>query len=125
VRKTLYKGQIPFDSNGDQIRNKSWVTPTEFRDNNEFDDELTFSEFAHTQNSAYAIFHGRNSARYFMFFNDFEDVVQHLISGKLLGSFAFRNHGGYFGVVLVRPATMLDRLADVLDTDDEERVVLH
>lgn len=78
----------------------------DWRDNDPFNDALSFMTFGRGRPSVTAIFHsGRLDCKVEMFLSEFEEVLVagHLVDLTLVGSFDFAKRGRNFGIRRIGP----------------------
>lgn len=96
---------IPFDKDGNQQDYPGWGE-IDWRQNEPFDDTLTFKNFGRGRSSVTFYFERSNGARVTMFVKDFSEALPHMRKGKLRGTFCFIKRGANYGTKLVKPAPL-------------------
>jgi hypothetical protein len=97
--------EIPFDSEGNQlhfadVRNR-WGPRVDWRQNDPFDDRLTFMSFSRGRSAAYMHFERANGKTVCMFLTDLADAIPHMAGGVIEGRFQFTKRGTNYGVRLL------------------------
>jgi hypothetical protein len=102
---------IPFDRDGNQQHYPSaWyegiypdsrrVEP-DWRNNDPFEDELTFVSFSRGRSAAYLDFKRKGGTSVTVFLKEFVDMVPHLVGGVVKGRFQFIKRGQNYGCILL------------------------
>lgn len=92
--------KVPFDKNG-HMQGYPY-NPYEWKDNHEFDAELTLNDFGRGRSSVKFHLNDGNGNTYEMFVTDFVDMCQRVIikKGKVKGTFYFVKRGQNYGIKL-------------------------
>jgi hypothetical protein len=102
--------RIPFDRDGNQQHYpERWYVGKypnhkpegpDWRDNEPFDDTLTYSGYRRGRSAAYFEFTRSDGKAVTMFLKDFEGLIRQMVSGKVSGRFVFTKRGQNYGVKL-------------------------
>jgi hypothetical protein len=101
--------QIPFDRDGNQQHYPvSWYTGEypnnrrtvgpEWRDNEPFNDTLTYAGYGRGRSAAYFVFTRSDGKEVTMFMKDFDALIRQMVNGKVSGRFVFIKRGQNYGV---------------------------
>lgn len=104
-KKKIGDYKIPFDDDGNQLEYAYGAKV--MIDNHEFDDVLTYQTYSRGMSSVTAIFARSNGGRLSMFMTDFNEVVPHMVKGKIHGRFTFSKRGKNYGVRLLEAEDLL------------------
>lgn len=99
MTKGAYK--IPFDAEGNQLDYEGWGT-VEWKDNHTFKDTLTYVGYGRGRSAVTFTFSRTDGRKVTMFVSDMDDVIKHLVSGKITGEFTFSKRGQNYGCKLAQ-----------------------
>lgn len=94
--------QIPFNSKGDQL--DYGFHACEWRDNEPFEDTLTYQCYSRGRSSAVLKFERSDGTSVSFFMSTFDDLVPHMVNGKVEGRFEFVKKGQNYGCKLLEAA---------------------
>jgi len=110
MSKKLGDYQIPFDSKGNQQTYPEAWRGVEWKDNIPFQDELTYIGYGRGRSSATLHFKRSTGEEVVFFMSAFDELVPHMVNGKLSGRFAFVKKGANYGCVLLEPLATVAEL---------------
>jgi len=94
-----WDGKIPFVNDKPLIYVDYWLKDVEWRDNEPFEDILTFKTYSRGRSAARLVFLSKAlKCNVEMFLGDFSSIVPLLQKGKLSGTFKFVKKGQNFGI---------------------------
>lgn len=97
--------KIPFDQNGNQLTYAAGWRDIEWRENDPFNDELTYVGYERGRSAAHLVFHTATGKRVTMFLGQFDRCAQHMNGGKFKGTFRFVKRGENYGVAMIDAAS--------------------
>lgn len=101
MARKKWDGRIPYNKDGKPVVYPGW-NDVEWRDNDPFEDTLTFSGFARGRSAARAVFKSKAMGCHVeMFLTTLADVMSSMSEGKVTGRWQFEKRGKNFGI---RPA---------------------
>ena len=94
--------QIPYTKHGDQRHYpEEWCGGLVWRDNEVFEDTLTFDGYMRGRSAAYLVFKRASSGTtVVVFLSDFEAMVPAMVRGEIVGRFTFTKKGQNYGCKL-------------------------
>lgn len=94
--------EIPVDKDGNQLHYPdSWgANGCAWRQNEEFEDTLTYQGYRRGRSAAYFEFRRKSGAKVTMFLKDFESAIPKMVRGKIGGRWTFCKRGANYGVQL-------------------------
>jgi len=97
-----WDGKIPFLNGKPLVYVSSWEEKQpdfQWRDNNSFQDVLTFTGFSRGRSAARGVFHSKtHNCSVEMFLTDLAPDMKLLVGGRLEGTFHFCKRGQNFGI---------------------------
>lgn len=102
----IFNGPIPFSRSGHQLAYAGgWERDVQWRDNDTFEDTLTFLSFERGRSAAHACFERRSTGtQVYVFLTDLADMIKHMKDGKVHGRFAFCKRGQNYGCKMFFPS---------------------
>ncbi len=99
--KKIGNYQIQFDSvTGDQL-DYGWHRNLEWRDNFEFEDELTYVSYGRGRSSATFSFKRSNGSEVNVFMSSMNEFIPKIVNGKIRSRFSFVKRGQNYSCCLV------------------------
>jgi hypothetical protein len=105
VAKKVGNYEIPFDDEGNQKHYPESWRGLQWRKNDPFQDTLTYDGYSRGRSAAYFNFKRSDGTFVVMFLKDFEELVTHMINGKVTGTFQFIKRGQNYGCTMVAADT--------------------
>lgn len=97
--------EIPFDENGNQLDYAWHMKGVFWKQNFEFQDELTYKSYGRGRSSATFCFERITGEKVNVFMSDMDIFVPHLRNGKISGKFTFVKKGQNYGCRLIKVET--------------------
>lgn len=95
--------QIPFDKDGNLQHYPTDYPhfPTTWKNNEEFEDTLTYLTYSRGRSAAILEFAKSDGKKVHMFMKDFDQVVPYMSHGKITGKFTFCKRGMNYGLRMI------------------------
>lgn len=103
MAKKVGSYEIPFDSKGNQLHYPSYHS-VDWRANDPFEDTLTYGGFSRGRSAAYFHFTRAGGETVTVFLKELDEMMPHMVSGKVNGTFQFVKRGENYGCTLIKAA---------------------
>lgn len=99
--------EIPFDEAGNQLDYPAYRT-VHWQANHSFEDTLTYQHYGRGRSAVTFVFTRADGRKVTMFVSDLDDIVRHMVNGKITGQFTFIKRGQNYGCQLVKAVESAD-----------------
>lgn len=93
--------EIPFDDEGNQKHYPDSWRGLQWLANEPFQDTLTYRTFSRGRSAAYFNFTRSNGKTVTVFLKELDEMMPHMIGGKVSGTFQFVKRGENYGCTLI------------------------
>jgi hypothetical protein len=102
-----WDGRVPFDKEGNQLVYASYYGENDWRPNDPFEATLEYVTYFRGRSACDMVFRNVDTGGELTFnMPSFEDLIPHMVNGRVTGKFAFKKRGANYTCYLVESPRM-------------------